>query len=331
MSRFVSPVEIAKRICVFEGDTSFSHLGRVMVAVGQATTDVYENAIPVVRSEFVQIMDNMTAPVPGGAARILKVGALNDHAQIIHLYEDNRLRRYKVNELNDKVENCDVVAGYITKPTPREYVNPGDWFHGCSHNVGRYGELYGYRFDQATIGTWRNNEMDGVIEFGTGPFVQPGRWVLVEFKDMGEGRFAIIPSEAVSAIITRARWWLSGGGNRGAAHMQDFKREYFQYRRNILRMDIMEYLRAFGDDRVSPHQISASAAAAVSSTSTSSTSGGTSSGGDVITNTPLEYYNGDTDAIANGLAPGDWYLLTDHTLNEYSLPGGLPKVVYNGP
>lgn len=330
---FMTPVQIAKMICTFEGDTAFAHMGRVMVAVGQAVTDVYENAIPHVRSVFVQIQNNMTVAIPEGSSRILKVGALNDHAQIIHLYEDNRLRRSRFNEILEKSDTCDFEAGIIIKPPPKEYTRGSDYFHGCADNVGAYGELYGYRFDPAVIGTWRQNIVDGVIEFGSGPFVQPGRWVIVEFKDMGSGRFATIPSNATPAIITRARWWLSGGGSRGAAHMADFKREYFQYRREILRKDILDYLRGIGSDQAEPFlPITPSIIATVDQmeicdSTTSTGTGGSGSGGNI----PLQYFNDDAHAMANGLQPGDEYLLTDANSNNYSLPGGLPKIVYAGP
>ena len=330
MSRFISPVEIAKRICVLNGDTSMSHMGRVMVAVGQAVTDVYENAIPQVRSEFVKIGDNLTAPMPSGCAKVIKVGALNDHAQIIHLYEDNRLRRNKANELAEKAAECDFEAGFITKPIPVEYTAPSEWFHGVDHNVGTYGELYGYRFDRASIGTWRANEVDGMIEFGSGPLVGAGRWVLVEFKDMGEGRFATVPSEAVSAIMARARYHLSGGGNSGMGHIRDFQREYAQYKRLVLRKDILEYLRPFGADRHYPNYVTSGTGGTVSASDVVSTTGG-STGGTTPEPVILNYYDDDADAIANGLKPGDEYYLTDITQNNYSLPGGLRKVVYDGP
>nr|DAL04231.1 MAG TPA: hypothetical protein [Crassvirales sp.] len=325
--RFTSPVSIAKQMCVLNGDTSFSHLARVMVAVGRATTDVYQEAIPSVKSEFVQIQGNLTAPIPNGGARILKVGILNNHGQIIHLYEDNRLRRHKKNFLDQRAENCeddatDIENSIIDKPIPKEYYDPGEWYHGCPHNVGDYGELYGYRFDPASIGTWRANEVDGVIEFGTGPFVQEGRWIIVEFKDMSEGRFATIPSEAVAAIMTRAAWWL----NPNQGRMQDFKREYLQYRKNMLRLDPLEYLRGIGSDKRAPYAtVSGSASSTTSTTASSSTTT------TIITTATLKYYNDDAAAIADGLEPGDEYLLTDISLNNYSLPGGLHKTVYGGP
>lgn len=318
---FVSPVEIAKRVCVFSGDTSFSHIGRVMVAVGQAITDVYENAIPTVKSSFFQIQDNLTIPVPDGASKIIKVGVLNDHAQIIHLYEDNRLRRFAYNELSDKGENCDIETGFITKPVPVEQNYPAYWFHGCQSNAGAYGELYGYRFDPASVGRWRENIHDGVIEFGSGPLVQPGRWVIVEYKDMGEGRFAIVPSTAVPAIITRARWWLSGGGNAGNGFMADFKREYAQYRKSILRLDILQYLRGIGTDHYEP-SLYVGASDIVSASQSSVTTVVTTGGGGSIT---LNYYDDDDDAIANGLSIGDEYLLSE--FNNYTLPHGLHKTV----
>lgn len=328
--RFISPVTIAKRMCVLNGDTSFSHLARVLVAVGQATTDVYQEAIPQIRSEFVQIQANLTAPIPNGGARVLKVGILNNHGQIIHLYEDNRLRRSKKNWLDQRAENCeddaaDIEDSIITKPIPKEYSSPWDWYHGCglqtSSTPGMYGELYGYRFDPASIGTWRANEIDGVIEFGTGPFVQEGRWVIVEFKDMSEGRFATIPSEATAAIMTRAAWWL----NPNQGRMQDFKREYMQYRRNMLRLDPLEYLRGIGSDKQAPYSV------ADLSSSSSSTSSSTTTTTTATPSTTLLYFNDDADALANGLDVGDEYLLTDISLNNYSLPGGLHKTVYGGP
>lgn len=326
--RFVSPVSIAKEICIFSGDTAFSHVARVLTAVGRAATDVYNNGIPNIRSEFIQIQDNLTAPLPCGAARVIKVGVLNDHAQIIHLYEDNRLRRYGSNWLSQRSENCendtdDIVSSVITKPIPAEYY-PGDYFHGCPHNVGAYGELYGYRYDPGSIGTWRANEQEGIIEFGSGPWVQAGRWVIVEFKDMSEGRFATIPSEAVPAIMTRAKWYLSGGSNAGAGHFRDFQREFLQYKRNILRMDIMDYLRGFGEDRLSPYSNIPNGT--ISSTSTSSA---TSTSTTTTTTATLRYFDDDQDAMAGGLQIGEEYLLTNN--NNYTLPGGLHKTVYAGP
>lgn len=327
---FVSPVTIAKKMCVLNGDTSFSHLSRVLVAVGQAVTDVYLNAIPAVRSEFVQIQSNLTAPIPQGSARILKVGVLNNYGQIIHLYEDNRLRRVSKNWLAQRAENCDddaadIENSIITKPVPKEYQDPGDWYHGCgfgtAYNPGIYGELYGYRFDPATVGTWRSNLQAGVIEFGSGAFIAEGRWVIVEFKDMSEGRFATIPAEAEAAIMTRAAWWL----NPNQARIMDFKREYNQYRRNILRQDVLSYLRGIGSDKRAPYSFSDTAV--IASASSSSSSGGSSSGGG--STVMLSYFDDDDAAIAGGLSIGDEYYLTAQ--NNYTLPGGLRKVVYGGP
>lgn len=329
--RFVSPVTLAKRICVFNGDTSFSHLARVLAAVGQAATEVYENAIPSVRSEFVQIQANLTAPLPMGAANVLKVGVLNDHGQIIHLYEDKRLRRVQKNYLEQRAENCDgdatdIENSIITKPVPKEYLI-GDWFHGCDHHAGNYGELYGYRFDPASIGTWRANESEGVIEFGSGPLIHEGRWLIVEFKDMGEGRFSSIPSEASAAIMTRARWWLSGGGNAGVGHMRDFQRELAQYRRSILRMDVLDYLRGIGSDSRSPYLSSSDMLS--SSTTSSSSSATTTTTTTTTASKKLKYYVDDTAAMADGLSIDDEYLLAKD--NNYSLPGGLHKTIYGGP
>lgn len=327
--RFTSAVNIARDICVFEGDTSYSHIARVLRGVGRAVTDVQIHGLPSFRSEFVQIQDNLTAPIPDGAAMIVKVGVLNDHGQIIHLYQDDRLRRFKKNQLADKAEVCtddlaDITASIITKPVPKEHF-AADWYHGCPCNVGNYGELYGYRFDPASIGSWRANEVDGCVEFGSGPYVQPGRWVIIEFKDMSQGRFAYIPIEAVPPIMSRASWYLTAAGGAKEQHYRNFQREFAQMKRHLLRMDILDYVRAIGVDHPVPYQVSASDLS--SSTSTSS-SGSTS------TTTPaaaLLYFNDDDAAIAAGLNPGDEYLLTDITLNNYSLPGGLHKTIYNGP
>lgn len=328
MSNFISAVEIAKSICVAYGDTNYSRIARVLASVGRAADDVLSNAIPHIKSEFIRIQDNLTAPLPCGAANVIKVGVVNNYGQIIHLYEDSRLRRGQYNTLLKKAENCDadtsdIEDSIITLPVSGEYY-PGDYFHNCSHSVGNYGELYGYRFDPATIGTWRSVADQGYIEFGSGAFIEPGRFVLVEYKDASENRLSFIPHEAYAVIEARTRYYLSAGTNMQRIAIQDFKREYVQFKRLVLRKPIEDYLRAIGDDKPSPSSFVTSST--LSSTSTTSTSTSTST---VTVPRKLNYYVDDDAAIADGLAAGDEYLLSFP--NNYDLPGGIAKFVYNGP
>lgn len=327
-SQFISPLEAAKRVCVMHGDTSFQRLARVMVALGQACDDVGSNLIPHVRSEFVKVSSNLTAPIPNGAGKIIKVGMVNDHGQIVHLYENSLLRTNAYNKLVAKGENCsvdaaDVAGSIITKAIPNDYY-PGDYFHNCTYGAGSYGELYGFRFDPASIGTWRVDEVAGRIEFGSGAFVQAGRYVLVEFKDMSSGRFATVPAEAFPVIEARTRYYLNPGSNAGRVASMDFEREYRQLKRLWLRKPLLDYLRAIGDDTWSPSVATSSDLSFASSSSSSSSSSSTTTN---FSN--LNYYTGDTAAIADGLQPGDEYFLSAG--NDYDLPKGLRKVVYNGP
>lgn len=324
MSTFLSPVEIAKRICVMQGDINYTRIARVLTAVGSAADDVYQHGIPQIKSEFVRISDNLTAPLPCGAAKVLKVGILNNYGQIIHLYEDGRLRRGKYNQLLKKAQSCeadaaDIANSIITEPVGAQYT-PWDYFHNCSNWAGHYGEMYGYRFDPATIGTWRAVEHQGIIEFGTGAFVSAGRWVIIEYKDTGDGRLACIPQAAFAAIEARTRYYLGAGAAGGRIGNQDFQREYRQFKRLMLRKPIEEYLRGIGDLHPSPSMFVGASGLSLPSSSSSTTT--------IITTTPtLLYFTGDDEAIASGLVHGSQYLLADD--NDYDLPNGLLKTVYD--
>lgn len=325
MSDFLSPVEIAQSICTLNGDTNFSRIGRVLTAVGRAAYDVYKGVIPQVKSTFVRIQDNLTAPLPCGAVDVVKVGVVNNHGQIIHLYEEKLLRRGLYNSLLKKAANCDTTAeaiqnSIITQNKAQDYY-PGDYFHNCVNNTGNFGEMYGWRFDPGTIGTWRAVPEQGYIEFGSGAFIASGRYIIIEYKDSSDSRLAFLPHEAFGAIEARTRYYLNAGTSAGMVASRDFQREYGQLKRMLLRKDVLDYLRAIGDHKRSPSALVTSSGLSIpSSTSTSNTI-------TTITEPALSYFTGDDTAMLSGLVHGDKYLLAED--NDYDLPEGLVKTVYD--
>lgn len=232
--RFVTAYDIATDICFNLGDDNLSRIGMVLRNVINAANDAHNSVLPSVKSDLFTIPANLALPLPESSGLVTKVGVVTDKGRLMMLFPDSAIRREHHNTINECV---DVDAVPETSLAEINYYNCAE---SCS------GPWYGYRQDIGGAGTYRHDVMKQTIEFGSGRYVAEGQTVLVEYQNHGSDRYTLIPEEAKQLIYQRALFLIKSAKSPQEAeyHFRQFRTEYDQYKRLMIRRDPAVYIRA---------------------------------------------------------------------------------------
>ncbi len=180
-----------------------------------------------------------------------KVAILNGEGELYSLFENTNLRRQLQNQKDTQDENCgdDEVAPAATVAEALAaglynylpFYNYFDGTGGCTDHI------YGYTFDPAVlIGTYRYDQQNGVVEFGSGPHIESGATCVIEYKSNGSEQYLMIPAEAQQTLMALANYNLNQGLRPQVAELQKRQadREYQRLKRFYLRRPPEFYVRA---------------------------------------------------------------------------------------
>jgi hypothetical protein len=235
MNRFTTLHAITTDICMQLGDDNLRSYPRVARAVKKAVDDIFNNLLPIVKTELFEVPDNLVITLPEGAGIVTKVAVMDHNGTYILLYHDSKIRRTVYNKLlecdpKDIVGNNEPVVFYNT------------WYQGTY-----YGELYCTTNDPMRAGTYRYDLESGTVELGSNGFVKIGDEVMIEYKDQSDERYIMIPSEAASCVNARSLYHYNLAANpRSAAYMfEQFKIEFKRLKSLYVQKTLEDFIRPF--------------------------------------------------------------------------------------
>lgn len=233
--RFTTLDAITTDICMQLGDDNMKSYPRVARAVKKAVDDIFNNLLPIVKTEVFEVPDNRIIVLPEGAGIVTKVAVIDDKGEIVLLYYDSDIRRAVYN----KIKECDPQD--IVKTTePVFFYNT--WYQGTY-----YGEMYCRTNDPMRAGTYRYDLESGTVELGNNGFVKVGDEVMIEYKDQSDNRYIMIPSEAATCVNARSLYHYNFAANpRNAAYMfEQFKIEFRRLKALYVRKTLEDFIRPF--------------------------------------------------------------------------------------
>lgn len=229
--------DVALDLCAF-------HLGdpegaKAALAVRALRTVLDELSIHInanIVSKYFTISDNYTIQMPQDTMDVLKVGVVDSNNRIRIMGRDEGIRR-----------DIQAIPGCsCTSETATDEVCPACSFHNFFWE-GKYGvrEFYGYRQPQFQNGTYRYNEKENRIEFGSGYDIDADAQVLVEYREAyGANEYNLIPAPFAVAIMHKAAALIDMRPGAAAAHMNEFRRAYTAYRNGKLVLTAEEIVAA---------------------------------------------------------------------------------------
>jgi len=235
MERFTTIDAITANICVQLGDDNMRSYPRVIRAVKQAVDDVFNNLLPIVKTEVFEVPQNLVITLPKSAGIVTKVGAIDQNGKIILLYHDSNIRREVYNEIKD----CEPES-IAQNPEPIAFYNV--WYLG-----NYYGELYCTTNDPMRAGTYRYDLESGTVELGSNGFVKIGDDIIIEYKDSSDDRYKRIPQEAAACINARSLYHYNLATNPRMAQsmFQMFNIEYKRLKSLYVRKTLEDFIRPF--------------------------------------------------------------------------------------
>lgn len=250
MAALISLDTLVRDFCVVvHGDMNQEQYVRVARAMRIVLEEIHLHAIPYIQSREFTISDSLTVALPADCVKPTQVGVMNSSGNIESLGQDLRIRRTYLNNIDNPV-SCDNPDYDQELSNPSAPAAESLIFFNFANRDGFVGELYGLRARQHVNGTWRWNQAEGVIEFGSGEAIWSGNTVIVEYKsDFGEDIHKMIPKQWQQAINYRTLQMLTASSNPRAsqAHFQQFKTEYFTVKR-YMQHKSPEQLQAIVDE-----------------------------------------------------------------------------------
>lgn len=249
MAAMISLDKMVRDFCAIAlADLKAEQYVRVARAMQIVLEEIHLHAIPYIQSKQFTIADSLTVALPADCVKPTQVGVMNTSGNIEALGQDLRIRRTYLNEIDNPVScdnpDHDQELSNASSPSAESLV-----FFNFSSRDGFVGELYGLRNRQHVNGTWRWNQAEGVIEFGSGEAIWAGNTVIVEYKSsFGEDIHKMIPKQWQSAINFRTMQFLTMANPRvSQMHFQQFKTEYFTVKR-YMQHKTPEQLQAIVDE-----------------------------------------------------------------------------------
>jgi hypothetical protein len=235
MKRFTTIDAITTDICIQLGDDHLRAYPRVIRAVKKAVDDIFNNLLPIVKTELFEIPDNLIIVLPENAGIVTKVAVIDDNGNYILLYHDSKIRRAVYN----KILECD----------PKELVDASEpvVFYNAWYGGRYFGEMYCTTNDPMRAGTYRYDLESGTVEIGSNGFIRIGDEVMIEYKDSSDMRYTMIPAEAESCVNARSLYHYNLASNpRSAAYMfQQFKIEFARLKALYVRKTLEDFIRPF--------------------------------------------------------------------------------------
>lgn len=224
------------------GDMKADQYVRVARTMRVVLEELHLLAIPFIQTKELTITDALVAVVPPDCVKPLQIGTLNSDGRIQIFGHDHRIRRTATNDIDNPVD-CDnpdydqTLTSTVPAPTD------GIVFFNFNGRSGYIGELYGLRRRAFANGTWRWNQAEGVIEFGSGSLIWAGQTVIMEYKStFGEDIHRLVPKQWQNTINARTSQLLNSNSNPNKAEMQfrQFLREYQTVKRHMQNVPLAE-------------------------------------------------------------------------------------------
>lgn len=240
--------EVALDLCIIHlGDPEGAKTALAVRALRSVLDELSIHINANIVSKYFTISENYTVQMPADTMDVLKVGVMDTCGRIRWMGTDYGVRRdipqtsgCSCTDTTSTDEVCSACTGHN--------------FFG----EGKYGvrEHYGYRVPYFPNGTFRFNEKENRIEFGTGYDIAAGAQVLVEYREAyGANEYNLIPAPFAVAVMHKAAALIDMRPGVAASHMNEFRRAYTAYRNGKFTLTADELVSALKGEFMSAPKI----------------------------------------------------------------------------